>query len=344
MMDEFIPIWDLHIKPTYSVMLPQRQPSKYGPSARQIKNRENLQKNELTGKLSAKASRRLSNSINWLVASAKKKYIYDKKTGKRFNFKINFVTLTLPTTDHGVTDHFFKKVLLHNFINACRSKFDLKNYVWKVEAQENGNIHAHFTTDTFMHWEAMRKVWNKILSKHGIIEVYKKKHENMTFEEYNSVYNPAGKVPEDVMKKRFNFGKVTEWEQPNSTDVHAVHRVRDVAAYLAAYMSKKEEGKRELKGRLWGCSQNLSDTNKLSMEIVGYDELKFLHSFYQPGIKYKPIQIEDSLSSKMITIGEIFFYNIADWGTIIQGKVLEEFNKHRFNIRHNIQNVPLIAN
>lgn len=332
----FEPIYELYVKPTYAVLLPQREPRKHGYSIAQIKNRDNLKKNQHAGKLSDKASKRLATSINWLVASAKKKYIFDKKSGKRFNFLINFVTLTLPTTDHDITDNFFKKVLLHNFINACRYKFDLKNFVWKVESQENGNIHAHFTTDTFMHWEELRKVWNKILSKHGIIQKYHDKHKDLSFEDYAEMYSNGGKTDMITLLNRFTAGKKDNWSNPNTTDVHAVHKVRDVAAYLASYMTKKEEDKREIKGRLWGCSQNLSESNKLTIEIAGSEQMYILNDLFSPEIKYKPIEIQGALSSEKFKIGEIFFYKMQDWGTKLKGFLLERYNEHRFNIRNAI--------
>src|SRR5690606_15700456 len=188
----------------------------------------------------AKASRRLSNAVNWLIASAKNKYIFDKESGKKFTFKINFITLTLPTTDHNISDHYFKSKLLHNFINTCRYKHDLKNYVWKVETQENGNIHAHFTTDTFIHWKDLRDIWNRILIKHGVMESYTKKHKSIDFDEYVFLYGSRKNSDLKKLRKAYDFGVSTNWESPNTTDVHAVHKVKDIASYIATYMSKKE--------------------------------------------------------------------------------------------------------
>jgi hypothetical protein len=329
-------IFDLHVKPTYAVLVPQREQKQNYKTVARIKAEKHLKNNALTGELSKKATRRLVNAINWLVASAKTKYIFDKETGKRFSFKINFVTLTLPTIDHGITDHEFKKTLLHNFINTCRYKFDLKNFVWKVETQENGNIHAHFTTDTFIHWKDLRKVWNTILEKRGIIQHYTDKHKNLTLEEYSKLYNPDNKKDYEQVKKAFLFGQATNWKDPNTTDVHAVHKVKDIGAYMAKYMSKKEEGRRVIKGRIWGCSHNLSENNKLTIEICGTEDYDYIQEFHKQEILYKPIQIESKLSSQLTTVGEMYFFKLIDWGTLLKGRLLAKFNEHRFNIRHNI--------
>lgn len=327
---------ELHVKPTYAVLLPQRSAGASVRTEAQRENEKNLADNEHQGKLSAKAVRRLSNSVNWLVASAKQKYVFDKATNKRYSFRVNFVTLTLPTLDHSITDHTFKKVLLHGFINACRYKFDLKNFVWKVEAQENGNIHVHFTTDTFMHWKEVRNIWNRILSKHGLIDTYHKKHSSMNFDTYCKIYNADKSRSIKDMAKSFKYGQDTNWRDPNTTDVHAVHKVKDIAAYLAKYMGKKEEDRRPIQGRLWGCSYNLSAENKLTLELHSYHDQDIIEPLLNQKIKYKPIEAFSKLSNVPTKIGEMFFFKLSDWGTIIKGRLLAAYNEHRFNIRYNI--------
>lgn len=329
-------IYELHVQPTYAVYIPQRTPGIHTKSDRQKENEINLSDNSTQGKLSPKAVRRLTNAVNWLVASAKTKYIFDKQSGKRFTFKVNFVTLTLPTTNHSISDHHFKSKLLHNFINTCRYKFDMKNFIWKVEAQDNGNIHAHFTTDTFIHWKDLRKVWNRILLKSGAMDDYTTKHQKMTFEDYCLSYDPNGERDKQLMRKAFIHGQTTNWQDPNSTDVHAVYAVKDLAAYLAKYMSKDDEDRRTLKGRLWGCSYNLSASNKLVLELHGSDDQDLLTPLCSQNIKWKPIESIDKLTGKPFTLGELFLYKISDWGTNIRGRLLDKFNEHRFNIRHNI--------
>lgn len=335
-MTDHSPILELHINPTYAVCFPQRTPGDYFRTSKQIKNEQNLRDNKPKEHMSRKAVRRLTNSVNWLVASARQKWIYDKQTKKRFSFKVNFITLTLPTLDHSVTDHAFKSDLLHNFINTCRVAYGLKNYVWKVEAQANGNIHAHFTTDTFIHWRDVRRVWNRILQKKGIIDAYKSKHEKLTFEEYCTLYNPTGERSVLDLRRAFTHGVDTGWSDPNSSDIHSVHKVKDIAAYLAKYMSKSEDDRRTIKGRLWGCSYNLSESNKLVLEVQGSQDNDILNQLYKPQIRYKPIEAISSLTRLPFRVGEIFFYNLSDWGKVLQGSLLAKFNEHRFNIRHNI--------
>lgn len=346
-MNQAPPIFELHIKPTYSVIIPQRSPSRGPRTVAQILNESNLKLahgiDPVTGEkitkrnqLSPKAVRRLTNSVNWLVASARKKYVFERISGKRFSFRINFVTLTLPADSPDITDHRFKSVLLHNFINTCRYKFGLANYVWKVEAQENGKIHAHFTTDTFIHWRDLRSIWNTILLKNGLLDNYISKHSSMTFDDYCQCYNSSGKRTIEQMRSAYDHGQSTSWTQPNSTDVHSVWKVKDIAAYLAKYMGKSEEERREIKGRLWGCSFNLSDKNKCMYELCEPSDFQTVQPLYSDDIKSKEIEVINKTTGNVYSAGHIFFYSISDWGTKLTGKLLEIFNQHRFNIRHNI--------
>lgn len=334
------PIFDLHINPTYAVCIPQRSGRGGTKTLERIKNEENLKNNQHRGQMSRKATRRITNAVNWLVASAKNKWIFDKTSGKRFTFRVNFITLTLPTLDHGVTDHHFKSVLLHNFINTCRYKYDLKNYVWKVETQANGNIHAHFTTDTFIHWKDIRNVWNRILEKKGVIDMYRAKHEKLSFDDYAALYDPTGTKDSDQLRSAFAQGCSASWSDPNTTDVHSVHKVKDIASYLAKYMGKSDDDRRAVKGRLWGCSTNLSETNKLTMELADTRDFKVLEDLHNSGIKYKPIMSKPNAFGETFEIGSLFLYKLSDWGKNIKGKLLDLFNEHRFNIRYNINIEP----
>lgn len=352
------PIFDLHVFPTYAVCLKQRAPrvafdtetgevlpgdvnspgSPIGPkkSAAQLENEKNLRMNERSAGLSYKASRRLINAVNWLVASARSKTIYDKSTGKKYSFKVNFVTLTLPTTEHEITDHHFKSVLLHNFINTCRNAHKMRNFVWKVETQKNGNIHAHFTTDTFIHWRDLRTVWNNILQNHGIIGKYQHRHRQMSFDDYAAEYTAQYKGDQSRLRKAYDSGVSSDWTDPNTTDVHAVWKVDDVAGYLAKYMGKNEADRREIKGRLWSCSYSLSSKNKLTIELCGTDDQDVLAPLHSDKIAWKPIQIASKLGNSLTTIGDIFFYRLSDWGTILTGRLLSFFNEFRYKIRHDL--------
>lgn len=343
-------VFDLHVYPTYAVKIPQRERFRPGPEALAKANearRAAIQAKkdfeESTGEtppvLSRKAQKRLINSVNWLVASAKEKRVFSKTSEKSFTFKVNFITLTLPTTDHGISDHFFKSTLLHAFINNCRASHNLRNFVWKVEAQENGNIHAHFTTDTFIHHEEVRRIWNKILSSHGIVRKYTEKHARMTKEEYVSMYTSEKGRSIEQLEKAFEVGQKQAWTNPNTTDVHAVHKVKDISAYMAKYMSKNEADRRRISGRVWSCNYALSAKNKLIVECYSTRGMSIIDELQDDSIKQKVIESVSKKTGSVMRVGVLYLFKQNHWGTVIKGELLKEYNEFRWKIRRSITNV-----
>lgn len=346
-------LYNIHVYPTYAVKIPYREKKVVSSSTLEKANEtrkaireQNAKFFEESGQLppvmSTRAIARLKNSINWLIASAKNKTVFSKSTGKSYSFKVNFITLTIPTLDHGITDHQFKSKLLHNFISAARYRFGMYNFVWKVETQKNGNIHAHLTTDVFTDHKAVRSIWNKILQEHGVIEKYHLKHKYLSEDEYISMYLNDDQSNVFQLKKAYKNGVENNWMNPNSTDVHAVHKVKDLGAYLAKYFGKSEDDRRRIKGRVWSCSYSLSSKNKLVLEEFSQLEQGYSTELNNPVVKSKEIIVENKTTGSKYVAGCIFFYKLSDWGKILKGSLLAEFNDFRWKIRSNLVNTYLI--
>lgn len=88
----------------------------------------------------------------------------------------------------------------------------------------------------------------------------------------------------------YNYGVKTAWQDPNSTDIHGLYKIKNVPAYISKYMSKSETNK-ELKGRLWGCSDNLKllkypvylmndEFVMLLNSVEGNEDVEIYHSEY----------------------------------------------------------------
>lgn len=281
-MEKRIRQYNLKITPSHSVLY--RKPRPKGSSTRnpylqapalksvaQQENEKNLQQNNHKGFLSDKAAKRLNASLNWLIAATHVKKIYDNRNNRYINFKLAFITLTLPSSQGDLSDNYVKKEILNPFLILLKNRYGLNNYVWKAEAQENGNIHFHIVVDCYIPYDELRFLWNRILAKKGLMEEYTTKFSNMTLEQYRREVNKQGKVPFAVVKKRFLYGKFTNWKNPNTTDIHSIRKVKDLAAYLATYMSKKDLDKRGIVGRIWSCSYALSDKNKCLIELDDND-------------------------------------------------------------------------
>lgn len=208
-------------------------------SAKHTANEKNLTKTSCNGLLSDKAKKRLEKNINWLVFLAKKKEIVQQSTGKRFWFKVNFITLTLPAKQTH-TDAEITKVCLGNFLNVCRKMTGLTKYVWRAEAQKNGNIHYHITTDTYIPYQMVNLWWNQSVELLNYVTVFQQKFHH---------------------------------RNPPSTQIRSVVKIKNLAAYLCKYMSKQKDGYRLIESKQWFCSRELSAMSSLkcSSEMPNYD-------------------------------------------------------------------------
>ncbi len=217
------------------------------------------------GLISANASRKIRNAIEWLHAAAEDKYLYSKKSNRFYKWKLSFLTLTLPT--QGSMTDIQVKSILNSFLTLAKYNYGLHSYIWKAEPQSRGVIHFHLTSDCYMWKNSVRFEWNRLLSKHGLL-------------------NGHSNAP--------------------STKIHSTYRVKNMAAYLTKYFIKpsvqKEKapflpivvfetsrgnyftraefcsGKtpfyiRPITGRLWGCSQSLSQARNMSY-IVDVPEMR----------------------------------------------------------------------
>lgn len=286
-----------------------------------------LEDNAHEGYLSKKAKKKLELAITWLLFNAKPKRITDIRLGKSFTFKVNFITLTLPSKQEH-TDQEIKDVCLNNFLTIAR-KAGLANYIWRAEAQPGtGNIHFHIISDMFIHYNEITRWWNKSLDLLGYI---------------------------DEFAAKFNH------RNPNSTDVHSVKHVRKLAPYLSKYCSKnrafacvgelrkirgevvevfynspeyhqeeanKKKGQvvghilggriRPIEGRLWGCSQSLSGKKTLIIDGQEHNVRPFFEFVKQSDFYLHQTQWCDS-----------YYGNVADeaqiWMPSLYRKLQEYF-------------------
>ncbi len=188
--------------------------------------------------MNEKVKSKIRFSVNLLVAQAKWKEVENPTTKSLYRFKINFITLTLSAPQKNVSDRIIKSKMLEPWIRNMRNVHGLRSYVWRAERQKNGNIHFHFSTDTYLPYDAVRDVWNHQQAKfHFITDFQHKNHSQF----------------------------------PNSTDVHSVANIKNLAAYLVKYMMKDEKGLDTIEGKVWDCSQNLKLRDRVTYEMSVQD-------------------------------------------------------------------------
>lgn len=307
---------NLSIYPTYVVSMPYYEksllddgPTRLKRSRFQRENEKNLKDNSTKGKVSRKAQTKIKNAVNWLLASAKPKRVYSKKTGRNWYFKINFITLTLPESHKEVKEAEFKR-FLHAWIAAVRYSSGLKNYIWRLERQKNGRLHVHLVTDCFIHHKDVNKNWSRILNREGVSKMY---HEKRTGVPYEFDYFRPDLIPQ-------------------STEVHTVKKVRNLGAYLAKYMTKNQDEDQQIKGKLWGCNRDLSTGNKLKLEILPCD-LEAMNVFNKKEIRYKEITTKPNAFGSVHRLGDLYFLKPADWFAMKEGPIKDAYFNHMAKIR-----------
>lgn len=200
----------------------------------------NLQDNNHRGRVSRQARNKITNYINIILAQATNKKYWSEMDKQYFKFRINFITLTLPSTQVH-TDQEIKSKCLGQFLSELRRKFPQVKYFWRAEKQGNGNIHFHLLTDVFYHWRDIRSSWNRIVNKLGYVD---------------------------------RFATIHGYSDPNSTDVHAIKNIKNIGAYLAKYCTKENQSS-GLSGRQYGASQNVINLCKVQLTEADFNVKEF---------------------------------------------------------------------
>jgi hypothetical protein len=193
------------IHPWSLVMFSKIEWSNYTPYKRN-NSLNNLKSHFNKNRLSEQAKRKMTKAIKYLIYSASEKTAYNNKAKCTFKFKVNMVTLTLSSMQ-AHSDKKIKSVLLNHMLVELRKKYKGLRYVWKAEKQNNGNIHFHIITDKFIPWNELQNTWNRIQNKLQYID--------------NNKY-------------------LSKAKQANSSDVHSLKKISNVAAYLTKYMLKSQ--------------------------------------------------------------------------------------------------------
>jgi hypothetical protein len=205
----------------------------------------------------------------------------------------------------------------------------MKSYIWKAELQQNGQIHYHITTNIFIRFDLIRKRWNYLQQKAGLLDSYYEKHGH---------YNP------------------------NSTDVHKVYNDDNIEAYLEKYISKQQEVNPTLKanllnnnsitneqcignmlscssvnctddlsinGKIWDCSQDLKSTKLFTVEMLPANESNI-------------IQIDRSSTIKEVTTDyfSILYFEFPSITRLLYGYQHQLYNEWKQSV-HNWRNERL---
>lgn len=248
---------------------------------------KNLKKKRNNLSLSRASKKKMLDSINSMYCLSKGRKVEYKKGKYIYNFKCSFITLTLPA-EQVHSDKKIKSECLNQFLVELRKKYKVKNYVWKAELQNNGNIHFHIVVDKYVSYLALRWRWNRIVNKLGYVKRYSDKMSKLTLSQYAKMR----KKTISEVKEAYAKGKRNNWSNPNSVDVKSVKSDDELAIYLAKYLTKKvskNENENDLNlilraenfGNIWGRSSSLSKLkyiNRMPLSLIkkGIERIKKL--------------------------------------------------------------------
>lgn len=187
----------------------------------------------------------IENSVNAVYTG------YDWKKDYQSQPYLTFLTTTLPSIQVH-TDKVIKRaftLFLENLVKTYNVKF----YLWKAEAQKNGNIHFHVIVDRYIDHKIVNRLWNNQMKRLGYIDRF-----SATMLERGFVYNPKSSKSREIQNLDYLIAKKDRFQNPTSTtQIKSLKGIQNVAGYMIKYMTKNEENKRPILGRVWGCSRNI---------------------------------------------------------------------------------------
>ena len=257
---------------------------RYAVSYWKYKYAEPYRRNELSTRkkgdkfnLSKQAKKSINNCFAWIQIIAEPKLVFSAKEKNMFWFNLSFIDLTLPSVQVH-SDEYIKKHMLSPFLKWCERAWSVKSYIWKAEAQNNGNIHFHLTTDKFIHWKSLRYKWNRLCAAHGYCKVFQDgtndkgdsatKIKAVIDPDKISMYVASYCTKKDTFKsaKHFKKGK-PEMYISQSCEITNHYYLKENYRQIECSDGTVREYKRRINGRLWNASYNLN----ISPAIVNHE-------------------------------------------------------------------------
>lgn len=190
----------------------------------------NKEANKLTGEVTRNVRCRMKSAIDGFISAIE---AHNQTCARDSKHLITFVTLTISASQMH-SDKELNRLLLMPMIQKLMRNKAVVNYIWKAEKQSNGNIHWHILIDRYVHWRWLRDAWNATQALHGYLDNYQSMHGH---------------------------------QDANSTDIHRLKGIHNIAAYITKYICKNSQ-QNGLECRVWGCSAGLKAIKQFRVEVT----------------------------------------------------------------------------
>lgn len=278
--------------------------------------------------ISAQSRKNIIEKIVWLNQFAKPRTIttYNRKT--IYNFRSCFITLTLPAPQKQPTAEISNECF-DRFLTTLRNRLKMQNYVWKLEFQENGNVHYHLITDTYVDYFFALKHWNNIIEKFGYVSDYAAKMSGLSFADYRALPHNSANADIKELARRYENGRRSKWRNPNSVDVKAVRTDGNLRYYLAKYFAKEkgagsgskfdnEENSFGLRLAFWSRSLSKVSAVSLPEDFYNFD----FHVFFEEC---------ENIAVRVYDYCRVAYYNIRQLANEQKRALYMLFNQFRDN-------------
>jgi hypothetical protein len=120
---------------------------------------------------------------------------------------------------------------------------------------------------------------------------------------------PGDSRTREKQLKAYEYNRSTGWTSPNSTDIHALHRIKNVAAYIAKYISKDVTKTRRVE-RMAAISFRTEQINN-QIELLQYEKL------FSPDSPMRDNYINEMIAERLIISEE--YATLVSQG--VQGRI-----------------------
>jgi hypothetical protein len=237
---------------------------------------------------------------------------YDTEKNKITHRKPTFCTLTLPVKVTAEDDYKIKKIFDTWLKNIVQNK-GVKLYVWRAEAQLNGNIHFHIVFDRFLDQKQLKKSWYRQLHENGLT------NKKLSYEEHSRIcWIQELPRPELIKHELAGYFATDEDEDGNILYKHKKLDEDGNPVYV-----------RKIHGRSWGDSDKLHyqpfTIENISQEVTNLITSNFLFNKL----------IKDKNDN---TVGELYIFkqivHKKNKKPYVLEKAMHAWLEHKLNIYH----------
>lgn len=225
---------------------------------------------------------------------------FNAKLNVNLQYRFVLITLTLPATQSH-SDEYLKMKALKPFIKNLERHHGVKNWAWKAEAQQNGNIHFHIVVDKFVQKEKLDEYWKMSMKRLGYWQCFMVKHGH---------------------------------ENTNSVNVRGQKQMVNPVSYITKYFEKNED-KRQISGAIWRMSERLVRVKLFSFDIDNKLEKLLMHLEDNKDIKVKKEEYFVIYTFKRRVDESLFFTELAEKAEKFYfhlGMYLQGFENHASKI------------